>query len=83
MNVNSEAHLAGVNRCGNEGGLREELGGSQQVADAIMVPLVLLHRLYVHLLLWQQRFVARRVTGRRQELEVSVASTQQEADPGW
>ena len=62
--MDSTAHLAGVNRCGNEGGLREELGGSQQVTNVVMVPLVLLHRLYVHLLLWQQRFVARGVTSR-------------------
>lgn len=46
-----------------------------------MVPLVLLHRLYVHLLLRQQRLVAWGVTGGRQELEIAVASAQQEADP--
>lgn len=76
-------HLAGVHRSGDVGGLREELGGSQQVADPLVVPLVLLHRLDVHLLLGQQRLIARGVTGGWQELEISVASTQQEADPEW
>ncbi len=74
-------HLAGVDRNGDEGGLREELGGSQQVADALVISLVLLHRLHMHLLFGQQCLVARRVTSGWQELEISVASTQQEADP--
>lgn len=43
-------HLTGVNRSGNERRLREELRGSQQVTDFPNVPLVLLHRLYMHLL---------------------------------
>jgi len=75
-------NLAGVHGRGDEGGLREELGGAQQVAPALVVPLVLLHRLHVHLLLGQQRLVARRVAGRRQELEVAVATAQQEAHSG-
>lgn len=74
-------HLGGVNRSGDEGGLWEKLGGSQQVTDSLVVPLVLLHRLYVHLLFGQQRLVARRVTSWWQELEISVASTQQKTHP--
>lgn len=74
-------HLAGVNRNGDEGGLREELGGSQQVTDTFKIPLVLLHRLYIHLLFRQQSLIAWRVTSGWQKLEISVASTQQETDP--
>lgn len=74
-------HLAGVHGSGDEGGLREELGGSQQVADPLVVPLVLLDRLHAHLLLGQQRLVARRVTGRRQEFEITMTTTQQETHP--
>lgn len=75
------SHLTGVNRSGDEGSLRQELSSSQQVTNPFVVPLVLLHRLYVHLLFRQQRLVAWGVTSGRQELEISVASTQQEADP--
>lgn len=68
-------HLTGVNRRRDEGCLREELGGAQQVTDPLVVPLVVLHRLYAHLLLWQQRLVARSVTSRWKKLEISVTSS--------
>ena len=58
------------------------MGGAQQVADPLVVPLVLLHGLHVHLLLGQQCLVARRVAGWWQELEVSVATAQQETHSG-
>lgn len=74
-------HLTGVNRSGDERRLRKELRGSQQVTDFPNIPLVLLHRFYVHLLLRQQRLIARRVTSRGQELEIAMAPTQQETDP--
>lgn len=75
------SYLTCVDWDGDVGGLREELGGSQQVADPLVVPLVLLYGLNVHLLFGQQRLVARRVASRGQELEISVASAQQEAHP--
>lgn len=73
-NITLTSHLTGVDRSGDKGGLREELGGSQQITDPIVVPLVLLHRLYMHLLFGQQCFITRRVTGRWQELEISMAT---------
>lgn len=75
------SHLTGVHWDGDVGGLRQELGGPQQVAHPLQVPLVLLDGLDVHLLFGQQRLVARRVASRGQELEVSVAAAQQEAHP--
>lgn len=78
----SPAHLGGVDRSGDEGGLGEELGGPQHVTDPLVVSLVLLHGLNTHLFFGQQRLVARRVTSRWQELEVSMASSQQETNPG-
>ena len=75
-------HLGGVHGGGDEGGLGQEVGGAQQVADPLVVSLVLLHGLHVHLLLGQQCLVARRVAGWRQELEVSVATAQQETHSG-
>lgn len=75
------ANLAGVYGDGNEGGLGKELCGAQQVSDALVVALVLLHWLDVHLLFGEQGLIARRIAGRWQELEVAVAATQQEANP--
>lgn len=76
------ANLAGVYGDGNEGGLGKEPCGAQQVSDALVITLVLLHRLNAHLLFGKQGLVARRVACRRQELEVAMAATQQEANPG-
>ena len=76
------ANLAGVHGDGDEGGLGEEFRGAQQVSDPLVITLVLLHGLDAHLLLGEQGLVARGITGRRQELEVAMAATQQEAHPG-
>lgn len=75
-------YLTGFNRCGDEGGLGQEVSRAQQVSDSVHIPLVLFHRLHLHLLFGQQGFVARRVAGRRQELEITVSAAQQEAHPG-
>lgn len=74
-------HLTGVHRCWDKGGLREELGGSQQVTDPLVVPLVVFHGLDVHLFFGQQRFIAWRITSWWQELKISMSSTQQEPNP--
>lgn len=74
-------HLAGLHGRGDVGRLRREPRGAQQVADSVHIPLVLLHRLHLHLLLWQQGLVTRRVARWRQELEVAVPAAQQEANP--
>lgn len=71
----------GVHGRGDERGLREELGGPQQVPDPLQVPLVLFHRLHPHLFLGQQRLVARGITRRREELKISMTPAQQETDP--
>ena len=60
----------------------QRLGGPQEVADAVEVMLVLFDGLDAQAVSRQHRLVARRVARGRQELEVAVATAQQEADPG-
>lgn len=74
-------HLAGVHRCWDKGRLWEELGGSQQVTDPLVIPLVVFYGLYVHLFFGQQSLITGRITGRWQELKISVSPSQQEPDP--
>lgn len=74
-------YLASFNRCGDEGGLRHELRGAQQISDSFRIPLVLFHRLHLHLLFRQQSFVTWSVTRWRQELKVAVSATQQVTHP--
>ena len=75
-------HLDRVHRAGGEGGVRERLGGAQQVADAVVVVLVLLDGLDAHAVFGQQGLVARGVARRRHELKVTVTTAQQETSPG-
>lgn len=75
------AYLAGFHRCGDEGGLRHELGGAQQISNSVHISLILFHRLHLHLLFWQQSLITWCVAWWRQELEVTVPSAQQETNP--
>lgn len=75
------AYLAGFHRCGDEGGLRHELGGAQQISNSVHISLILFHRLHLHLLFWQQSLITRCVAWWRQELKVTVPSAQQETNP--
>lgn len=74
-------YLAGFHRCGDEGGLGQELRGAQQVSHPGHVPLVLFYRLHLHLLFGQQGLITRGVARRRQEFKVAVSASQQEAHP--
>lgn len=74
-------YLASFNRCGDEGGLRQEVCCSQQISDSIYIPLVLFHLLHLHLLFWQQGFITRSVTRWRQEFKVTMSAAQQETYP--
>lgn len=77
----SSIYLNGVHRAGGEGGVGEGLGGTQQVADAIEVMLVLLDGFDAHPLSRQQSLIAWGITGWRHELEVSMTATQEEPSP--
>ena len=74
-------HLDGVHGTGGERGVCERLGGTQQVSDTVVVVLVLLDGLDAHAVLGQQGLVARGVSGRRHEFEVTVTTAQQETSP--
>lgn len=74
-------YLAGLHRCGDEGGLGEELCSAQQVSHPSHVPLVLFYRLHLHLLLRQQGLITRGVARRRQEFKVAMSAAQQETHP--
>lgn len=76
-----KSHLTSVNRNRNEGSLREELCGAQKISHSFQISLILFDRLDAHLFFREQGFVTRCVSCWRQELEVSVATTQQEANP--
>lgn len=74
-------YLAGLHRCGDEGGLGEELCSAQQVSHPSHVPLVLFYRLHLHLLLRQQGLITRGVARRRQEFKVAMSAAQQKTHP--
>lgn len=75
-------YLTGFNRCGDEGGLRQELRCAQQVSDSVHVSLVLFHWLHLHLLFGQEGLTTRSVTRWRKEFKVTVSPAQQETHPG-
>lgn len=58
------SHLAGIDRDGNEGCLRQELGGSQQVPHSLYISLILLHRLHPHLFFGEKGFITRCIASR-------------------
>lgn len=74
-------YLASFYRCGDEGGLRQELRSAQQVSDSIHISLVLFHWLHLHLLFWQQGFTTRSITRWRKEFKVTVSPAQQKTHP--
>lgn len=74
-------YLDGVHGAGGEGGVGEGLGGTQQVPDTAEVVLVLLDGFDAHPLSRQQSLVARGVAWWGHELEVSMATTQEEPSP--
>lgn len=74
-------YLAGFNRCGDEGGLGQELCSAQQVSHPAHVPLVLFYWLHFHLLFGQQRLITRGIARGRQEFKVAVSAAQQETNP--
>lgn len=74
-------YLASFYRCGDEGGLRQELRSTQQVSDSIHISLVLFHWLHLHLLFWQQGFTTRSVTRWGKELKVTMSPAQQKTHP--
>lgn len=70
------SHLAGNDWGGNEGCLRQELSGSQQVSHSLQISFILLHRLHPHLFFGEKSFITRCIASRGQELEVTMATTQ-------
>lgn len=57
----------------------ERLCGTQKVSDSVEVVLILFNGLDAHSVFGQKGFVTRRVTGRRQEFEITMATAQEEA----
>ena len=80
--VGVRPYLHRVHGTGGEGGVGQRLGGPQEVADAVEVMLVLFDGLDAQSVSGQHRLVARGVARGREELEVAVATSQQEANPG-
>lgn len=61
--------------------MRERLSRTQKVADAIKVVLVLLDGLDTQAVPGQHRLVTRSVAWRWEELEISVAASQEKSQP--
>lgn len=78
VHIERRANLAGLHRFGDEGRLGHKLGCAQQVPHTIYITFVLLHWLHPHLLLGQQGLITWRVTQGRKELEIAMATPQQE-----
>lgn len=74
-------YLYGVHGARRERCVREGLGRTQKVADAIEVVLVLFDGLDAQTVPRQHGFVTRSVARGRQELEVSVAASKEKPQP--
>lgn len=74
-------YLAGFDRCGDEGGLGQELCSAQQISHPGHIPLVLFHGLHLHLLFGQQRLITWGIARRGQEFKVAVSAAQQKTHP--
>ena len=74
-------NLRGVHRAGGEGGVGQRLCGAEQAVGRGAVAPVGLDGFQAQPLAGQQRLGAGRITGGGQELEIAVATPQQEAQP--
>lgn len=77
----SGVYLYGVHGARSERCVREGLSRTQKVADAVEVVLVLFDGLDAQTVPGQHRLVTRSVAWWREELEISVAASQEKSQP--
>ena len=81
MGVSVGSYLNGVHGAGGEGGVGERQAGTQQVANATEVVLVLLDGFDAHPVSGQQSLIGRGVARGGHELEVSMTTAEEEPSP--
>lgn len=78
-----QLYLHGVHRIWSEGSVGQRLCWAQEVLHVIIqVSFILLNGLDAKSVFGQHSLIARRVSRRRNKLKVSMASSQEEPDPG-